>query len=167
MIRKCVECGRDFKCSPTDKTVTCGKACSSKRRSRLLQGHGVSEEAKSKIRRARFFGDNPGLELGTAAARASPKGGRFETNSAAKDWILISPDGEEIRCTNLLLWIRENADLFEIDPNNDIAVNRVAAGFRTIKCNAKKNMTSSTTYKGWCIMLTDDDRNNYEKRRNK
>ena len=164
MIRKCLECGREFKCSPTDKTATCGKECSSRRRSRLLKGRSISEETKEKIRRAGLSRNNPQLRLGTPAAQASPSGGRFETNSAAKTWTLIDPDGCRFVCTNLKKFVRDNARLFGIDPNDDTEVERISVGFRVIRSNMRKGRRRGTTYKGWRV-IPGDDRSNYEKRK--
>lgn len=158
MQAKCIVCGREFTKSPSDNVLTCSPECSRKRRSEVLTGHSVSNEAREKISQAakeRGFTEN--LAKGTPAAQNSPKGGRFETNSSAKSWVLISPDGREFTCTNLNNWIRAHADLFETEPT-DKNVRRISAGFRVIKRNIKLNR-GGQTYKGWTVADWDDRKN--------
>lgn len=93
MIRKCVICGKDFKCSPSDKTVTCSKECS---RINKIQKHKGkrnewSENSRENLRK---LGQTENLRKGTEAAKKSPNSGRFESNVNAIDWHLISPEGK-------------------------------------------------------------------------
>lgn len=157
---KCIICGALFTKSPSDNVVTCSPECSRKRRSEILTGHAVSDSTRAKISSAakqRGFTEN--LAKGTPAAQNSPKGGRFDTNASAKTWTLVAPDGRQFECTNLNNWIREHADMFEIEPTDE-NVRRVSAGFRIIKRNIKLNR-SGQTYKGWTIADW-NDRNNFE-----
>lgn len=158
MEAKCVVCGRIFSKSPSSDVVTCSPECSRKRRSEVLKGHKVSESTREKIRSAaksRGYTDN--LAKGTPAAQKSPKGGRFDTNSSAKSWTLVAPDGRFFQCTNLNNWIRSNIELFDCDLTDE-NVNRISAGFRTIKRNIKTNR-SGQTYKGWTLEDWDDTKN--------
>lgn len=161
MIKKCVECGAEFSSPPSSKKVTCSKECQIKRKSRILSGHKVSDETKTKISRAakkRGYSEN--LKRGSAAAAISEKAGRNVNNSSAKTYLLLSPDGKQFNVTNLNHWIRNHIDLFDcIGTDEDIS--RISHGFYTVKKNIKKNIRGQT-YKGWTI-LDWDDRKNFEK----
>ena len=157
MIRKCTECGAEFKCSPSDKTVTCGKECSRKRRSRLLQKHQVTDEAKAKMSKSAKAQDrSENLSKGTPAAMQSPKAGRFTTNSSAKEWVLLSPEGVRYKCTNLMQFIREHAADFGI-PADDKDVRRVHATIRNVKKMMKRG--DGCTFYGWSLLEWGDKKN--------
>lgn len=164
MIRKCLVCGADFKCSPSDKTVTCSAECKGIRRSQLLKGKKQSDETRLKKSTAARNRDNyDNLKGGTAAAMESPKAGRFVTNSSAKRWILQSPDGTIYRCTNLSEFIRKNGKLFGINGSNDKEVERIRTGFTILK-RGQKNQTRMTCNGGWSLRLhPDDDKKNCER----
>ena len=89
MIRTCVVCGKEFKCSPSDKIVTCSKECSRINKSYTHKGKSNkwSEESKEKLRHK---GRTANLEKGT------------EANT--KIWKLTSPEGRIYICKNLALW---------------------------------------------------------------
>ncbi|MGN0660290.1 MAG: hypothetical protein ACI4JX_01075 [Oscillospiraceae bacterium] len=159
MIRKCVECGRKFKAPPTSKKITCSPECSKKRRSRLLMGHKVTKEARQKISEKAAKQDrSKNLSKGTEASKASPWGGRFETNSAAKDWVIISPEGAEYSCTNLLNFIRENCELFDFE-NSDENAKVIYRRFLNLKKRVKKGETNATTLGGWTLGVCGDLKN--------
>lgn len=100
-------------------------------------------------------------EIGTEAAKNSPLAGRFETNSSAKSYTLVSPERTKIDVTNLRQWVRENAELFGCEPTNE-NVQRICNGFYTIAKNIR-NCHRGQTYKGWTIIVT-DRRKNCEKK---
>lgn len=163
MKRLCTECGKPFKCSPSDKTVTCSKECSKARRSRLLTGHAVTQQTRQKIGAKARTQEREALQHGTDAAKRSPKGGRFTTNSSAKSWTLVSPSGMQYKCTNLTEFIRSNADLFGIQSDDDIAVNRIEHSFIQLKKGLKKG-TRISCCKGWkIIFMAGDDIKNCRK----
>lgn len=165
MKTKCVVCGGWFKKSPSDKTVTCSPACRSKRRSQMLIGRAVSAATREKISaHAKMHGYTENLRRGTPAALASPKAGRFTTNSSAKSWILLSPDGRRFECTNLNEWIRQNIELFYCE-STDENVGRIASGFRVIKRNIKRGR-GCQTYKGWTLEGWNDLKNIERKKTN-
>lgn len=165
MIRKCAECGAAFKCSPTDKKVTCSPECSRKRRSRMLRKHPVSDEAKASISKAAKEQDrSQNLSKGTPAAMRSLKAGRFVTNSSAKGWVLLSPDGVRYKCTNLMQFIREHAADFGIAADDDTSVKRIHRGFRTVKQLMKRG--GGCSIYGW-ELIEWDDRKNCEKSHSK
>lgn len=158
MIRKCLECGKEFICSPTDKIVTCSKECSRKRRSRLLTGHRHNEETVQKMSKSAQGRDMSTVQKkGTEAAKKSPKAGRFETNSSAKRWVLLSPEKQIYECINLAEFVRKNSELFDIQPT-DKEVSRVCHGFFTIKKNIKRKV-GPVTYKGWTLLNWSDEIN--------
>lgn len=124
----------------------------------MLTGHSVSDSTREKLsERARQRGFTDNLRRGTPAAQASPKAGRFSTNSSAKSWTLISPDNRRFECTNLNNWIRQNIDLFGCELKDE-NVYRISAGFRTVKRNIKLNK-SGQTYKGWTLESWNDLKN--------
>ena len=151
MERICVVCGKVFKCSPSDKIVTCSKECSKENKKWTHAGKSNlwAEEKKKKIR-AR--GRKRNLEKGTDAAKKSPKSGRFETNVNAKEWHLISPDGKQYFFKSLNFWLRENGkQLFGCEPDS-----REFANVRSGLSGAKRAMLGgkygSVTYKGWQVI---------------
>ena len=164
MIRKCLVCGAEFKCAPSDKTATCSPECRGIRRSQLLKGKKQSGETrlkKSLVAQSRESYEN--LKGGTAAAMKSPKAGRFVTNSSAKRWILQAPDGTRYKCTNLKEFIRKNCHLFGINGEDDKAVNRIYYGFVVFK-RGQKNQTRLSCNGGWSLRLhPDDDKKNCER----
>lgn len=103
-------------------------------------------------------------EIAAEAAKKSPLAGRFETNSSAKSYTLVSPDGIKIDVTNLRKWVRENAGLFEVEPTDE-NVSRICGGFYTIAKNIRKGIRGQT-YKGWSIVVK-DRRKNCQKRKQK
>lgn len=161
MIRKCVECGADFVCSPSDKTVTCSTECRSKRRSRLLKGRKRTDEERKALSMAAAGRDMSEIQKsGTEAAKASPKAGRFVTNSSAKGWVLLSPEGVRYRCTNLMQFIRDHAADFGIPADDDASVRRIHGCFRNVKQMMKRG--NGCTIYGW-ELIEWDDRKNCEK----
>ena len=106
----------------------------------------------------------PTYDAFIAANKASPYTQRGEQNSAAKIWrIRHIETGEEYIFTNLTEFLRNHADIFGTDTDEDVY--RVAHGFYTIKRNVKRG-ANCITYKGWQIVDFDDEPN-YEKRRKK
>ena len=102
---------------------------------------------------------------GTLAAQNSTKSGRYETNSSAKYWELLSPDKKIYRFTNLREWLRNNIEeQFGLEATDE-NITKVGHGFNTIKRNLKRKQ-STITYKDWTILYWENE-NNYEKRRKK
>lgn len=164
MIKKCVICGGEFTCSPSDKKVTCSPACRSER-ARRAASRKRPEEVKAKISAAAKGRDMRAIqEIGTEAAKKSPLAGRFETNSSAKSYTLVSPEGTKIDVTNLRQWARENSEFFGFDPTDE-NVKRICNGFYTIAKNIR-NCHRGQTYKGWTIIV-EDRRKNCEKKEQK
>lgn len=148
MIKICVVCGKEFKCSPSDKKVTCSKECSRINKSRTHQGKRNiwSEENKEKLRQK---GKTENLKKGTEAARRSPKSGRFETNVSAKIWKLTSPEGKVYIVKNLSNWARTNCSLFGLD-ENEANAQKIVGGLKHAKRGTEgKEYARTSQYKGW------------------
>lgn len=128
MMRKCVICGKEFSCSPSDKTVTCSKECSRINKSKTHVGKKNiwSEESREKLKK---LGQTENLKKGTV--------------SQEKIWILTSPEKKQYICKNLRAWAREHCDLFGLDTSEENA-QRIASGLSQAKCGK-----TVTTYKGW------------------
>lgn len=127
----------------------------------MLRKHPVSDDAKEKISsKAKMKDRSEVLSKGTPAAMHSPKAGRFITNSSAKGWVLLSPDGIRYRCTNLMQFIRDHAADFGIPADDDASVRRIHGCFRNVK-QMMKHGNGCTIY-GW-ELLGWDDRKNCEK----
>lgn len=160
--KKCVICGQEFPCPPSAKTVTCSPECRSER-ARKAASHKRSDEARkiiSKAAKKRGVSEIT-QKKGTAAAMKSPKAGRFDTNSSAKSYTIMSPEGNEYEVTNLMNWVRDNIGLFGEEEPTDEAVRRIASGFYTIARNTRLNKRGQR-YKGW-IVVEHDLRKNFEK----
>lgn len=167
MIKKCVQCKAEFYAPPSSKKITCSKECSSAHRKEMLTGVKRSEEVKenmSKSAKERQSFQN--LSKGTPSAKVSAKGGRFETNSNAKGWVLLSPDKKVYKCVNLQEFIRKNIELFECELTDE-NVSRISHGFYRAKKNIKEN-SNTITYKDWTILSWRDENNyNMEKQHRK
>ena len=156
MNKICLVCGSTFSAPPSSKKITCSRACSSAHRAKIMTGKSRpwSDDARARLSQK----DRPEpLNLGTPAAKKSPKSGRFESNINAKDWILISPSGEEFIVRNLLSWARENCELFEKPPTDRSAV-QIRSGFAAIArtLEGKRGADGSKyrgamTYFGWTL----------------
>lgn len=91
----------------------------------------------------------------------SEKGGRTEKNRNAKEWYLISPNGERYHVSNLLDFIRKHAEMFGVDENDDMQVTNVRNRFSALKFHMNKNDGLQTTCcGGWSIEIPEDDRIN-------
>lgn len=153
--RKCVICGKAFDCYPSDNKVTCSKECSRERQRRRVKQHPIKwgDEAKA---RAAQRGWTANLKLGAAAAQQSLIAGRFESNHAAKVWILVDSAGREYTVRNLLLWAREHTDLFD-KPLGDKSAQQIASGFKAIAQTLRGNRggegqpRGAMTYFGWTL----------------
>lgn len=153
ITRKCVICGDNFLCYPSDNKVTCSRECRCERQRRIVKKRPVQwgEEAKKRLSEK---GQTKNLILGSDAAKKSPVSGRFQTNKAAKVWTLISPEGEIIVARNLLMWARENTELFGKPPCDKSAI-QIASGFKAIAQTLKRNRgvpgkrRGSLSYFGW------------------
>ncbi|MNC21862.1 hypothetical protein D3C75_698480 [compost metagenome] len=128
-MKTCIICGTEFQAPPSAATVTCGPECSVENRRRLAAS-GVNDDA---------------LQKAHAAIPNSPLTGRFETHVNAKEWVIVSPVGQEFRCRNLMLWLREHEDLLDGTPK------QAFDGFARMKQTALGRRKKGLVYqwKGW------------------
>lgn len=152
----CVVCGRSFDCSPSSKKITCSPGCSRirKHQTHIGKKNQWSEESRERLKK---LGQTENLKTGTAAAKCSPRSGRFETNINAKNWHLISPDGKHYRFKSLNFWLRENClELFGVEPDSR-EFNNIRSGLTGAKRAAMGKKYLCCTYRGWQVVPTDDD----------
>jgi hypothetical protein len=150
MIKQCIICGAKFKCSPSDRKVTCSIKCRKERAKRVRTGKSNywSETAKNKLRNK---GQTTNLKMGTPAAKQSPIAGSFETNQEALIWTIKSPDGITYTVRNLSLFIKNNPELF------DGTVDQAKHGFYAIKQSMTgKRKGSVSQWKGWQLLSWDN-----------
>lgn len=157
-IKICVECGRPFECPLSEKTVTCSTECRRIHAQKRQAGIIRSAETRRKISRATKGRDMSDLQaIAVEAAKVSPNSGRFETNTNAKDWHLVSPEGKHYRFRSLNFWLREHCrEFFGCEPDSRGYIN-AGAGLR----NAKRAMLGGKypccTYKGWRVIPVEED----------
>lgn len=152
----CVVCGREFDCSPSDKTVTCSAECRSINVKNRQIGKNITEETRKKMSASAQGRDMTDLQAaGTAAAQVSPKSGRFKTNVNAVDWHLISPEGKHYYFHSLNFWLRENGrELFGCEPDSR-EFHNVRSGLSGAKRAVLGKKYPCCTYKGWKVIPTD------------
>lgn len=163
MIKKCVVCGAEFTCRPSRNIVTCSRECRLIHIGQTHKGLKRSEDSKHKMSDVRRKNPN-NLKMqkkATEAAKQSPKSGRFETNRAAVDWHLISPDGEHFYIHSLSFWLRENCNkYFGVEPDSKQFFN-VIAGMSRVKRSMLGKLPHGQrpgyTYKGWRVIPTEYD----------
>lgn len=171
-VKKCIICGKEFYCKPSCNVVTCSRECRLIHLSQIHKGAKRSEDAKRKMSEARR--KNPqSAEIqrkATEAAKKSPKSGRFETNRAAIDWHLVSPEGEHFYIHSLSFWLRENCDKFEVEPDSKEFFNVISGlsrAKRSMLGKIKEENRPCLTYKGWRVLPTDYDQHLTEEKRKK
>lgn len=164
VVKKCVVCGKEFYCESSRDIVTCSKEC---RLIHLSQTHtGLKRSEESKRRMSETRRANPrNTEIqrkATEAAKNSPKSGRFETNRAAIDWHLVSPEGEHFYIHSLSFWLRENCNkYFGVEPGSKQFFN-IIAGLSRVKRSVLGTLPEGQrpgySYKGWSVIPTEDDK---------
>lgn len=139
MIKRCVICGKEFKSPPSDKVVTCSPECRSERARRaVIARNGVSvfhtpetlkklkesPKRKEHVKKLQVIATNAAMQL--------PGNQKGVQNRTGKLWILIDPSGNKHAAINLLQFIRDNAELFGIIPDDEKSIRRISYGFRQI-----------------------------------
>lgn len=140
MIKRCVICGKEFKSPPSDKVVTCSPKCRSERaRNAILKRGGAdilhTPEVYKKIK------ENPNTKehmkklqiIGKNAAMQLPGNQKGVQNRTGKLWILIDPAGNKHAAINLQQFIRDNAESFGINPDDEKSIHNISSGFRVIQ----------------------------------
>jgi len=146
MIRYCIICGEPFKCSPSDKKVTCSQECRKIRAGKAAQKPRQWSEAARQKQSARGKTDN--LKMGTPAAQKSPIAGSFETHYNALIWTIKSPDNVVFTVRNLNLWIKNNLNLFSGN-----TAEQVRMGFLQVKRSIEgKRKHPVASYKDWQLI---------------
>lgn len=153
MIKRCVICGKEFKSPPSDKVVTCSPECRSERARRaILERVGAdilhTPEVYKKIK------ENPNMKermknlqiIGTNAAMELPGNQKGIQNRTGKLWILIDPSGNKYAAINLFQFIRDNAELFGIIPDDEKSIRRISSGFRAISRTLSGTNSGRTVY---------------------
>lgn len=157
--RICIICGREFETPPSSNSVTCSRACISEYAKRRTTGKKRTPETREKISQSAKGKDISHLNgKGTAAAKLSPKSGRFETNINAIDWHLVSPEGKHYYFHSLNFWLRANCrELFGCEPDSREYLNARSGLSGAKRAMLGKNY-GSCTYKGWQVIPTEHDK---------
>ena len=161
----CIICGQSFKCSPSRNIVTCSPECRAEYSRRNHTGLKHSQETRNKMLKSRLRNERcvEMQKAATEAAKNSPKAGRFEQNVHAKEWHLISPDGEHYKFRSLRNWLRKYGNqFFGVEPDTKQFDNVVSGLSRTKKSvlgTLPPGQRPAYTYKGWKVIPTDDDMN--------
>lgn len=129
--RVCVICGEEYHTSPSDKVYTCGKI-QCKKEYRKIVSYKMNAEGR--------------LKKAWEMIKESPTGGRFETNTHAKTWVIVSPDGTEYNICNMYLWCEQNESILP-SPWKRFYFGIVDIK-RSIKGTKKKK---NYQYKGWTL----------------
>lgn len=152
MIKKCIICGRDFKSPPSDKKVTCSKDCQKKQAKINATGRIFPEATRRKMKESAHKPSKELQQKATEAAKKSPISGRFKTNRNAKDWHLISPEGEHFYFHSLSFWLRENGKTFFGCEPDSREFQNVRSGIGGAKRAMMGKKYNCTTYKGWKVI---------------
>jgi hypothetical protein len=94
---------------------------------------------------------NKNLIPARAAAKVSPKAGRFETHHKSKRWVLLSPDGETYEVKNLELFAREHCAEY------GATAKQMGDGIRKIKASMQgKRKNPCYQWHGWTLVDGDE-----------
>lgn len=160
--KKCVICGKEYPCTPSRNVVTCSRECRLKYLSQNHKGLKMSAATREKMAESRKKVPNSAeiQRMATEAAKKSPKSGRFITNKAAIDWHLVSPEGEHFHIHSLAFWLRENHEMFGVEPDTREFKNVISGLSRVKRAMLGKigdGQRPCATYKGWSVIPTDSD----------
>ena len=142
--------------------VTCSRECRLKYLSQNHKGLKMSAATREKMAESRKKVPNSAeiQRMATEAAKKSPKSGRFITNKAAIDWHLVSPEGEHFHIHSLAFWLRENHEMFGVEPDTREFKNVISGLSRVKRAMLGKigdGQRPCATYKGWSVIPTDYD----------
>ena len=113
--RVCPVCRVTFEAPANSTRYACTAPCAASLHAQAMAS--IDEMWTGEGRKVRIARERRerGLRLqpvGVAAAKLSPRSGRFETNVNASIWIVIDPTGYRRKVRNLRLWCSKNEDLF-------------------------------------------------------
>lgn len=162
ITKTCVICGKPFDSYRSDNRVTCSDACRRVRAAKSSHDKPRKWGEAAKRRRA----EDPNIKArmdelqprALQAALAKPEGQRGPQNRGSKIWVLVDPSGNQVPCTNLLDWARNNYRLFEPqtpEEERDIAAKRIASGFKKIAACMRGNPSCKGSvyhYKDWGLL---------------
>lgn len=162
ITKTCVICGKPFDSYRSDNRVTCSDACRRLRAAKSSHDKPRKWGEDAKRRRA----EDPDIKArmdelqprALQAALAKPEGQRGPQNRGSKIWVLVDPSGNQVPCTNLLDWARNNYRLFEPrtpEEERDDAANRIARGFQKIAACMRGNPSCKGSvyhYKDWGLL---------------
>ena len=162
ITKTCVICGKPFDSYRSDNRVTCSDACRRLRAAKSSHDKPRKWGEDAKRRRAK----DPDIKArmdelqprALQAALAKPEGQRGPQNRGSKIWVLVDPSGNQVPCTNLLDWARNNYRLFEPqtpEEERDDAANRIARGFQKIASCMRGNPSCKGSvyhYKDWGLL---------------
>lgn len=162
ITKTCVICGKPFDSYRADNRVTCSDTCRRLRAAKSSHDKPRKWGEAAKRRRA----EDPDIKArmdelqprALQAALAKPEGQRGPQNRGSKIWVLVDPSGNQVPCTNLLDWARNNYRLFEPqtpEEERDIAAKRIASGFKKIAASMRGNPSCKGSvyhYKDWGLL---------------
>lgn len=162
ITKTCVICGKPFDSYRSDNRVTCSDSCRRLRAAKSSHDKPRKWGEAAKRRRA----EDPNIKArmdelqprALQAALAKPEGQRGPQNRGSKIWVLVDPSGNQVPCTNLLDWARNNYRLFEPqtpEEERDIAAKRIASGFKKIAACMRGNPSCKGSvyhYKDWGLL---------------
>jgi hypothetical protein len=140
-MRVCVICGKEFELTKKKPRKTCSDICERESIRRSLAGKKPENWNKAytpEAHKKRFL-----------TLSKNPIRGRFDTHCRAKDYFLVSPEGDIYQGRNLLNFIRKNALIFEVDALSDKAVSKIAWGLNSLRPSIKKHRHSAKSWHGW------------------
>lgn len=162
ITQACVICGKLFDSYRSDNRVTCSDACRRLRAAKSAHDTPRKWGEEAKRRRAEDAAVKAQMDelqpRAVQAALAIPEGQRGPQNRESKIWVLLDPSGNQVPCTNLLDWARNNYRLFEpqtAEADRDKAARRISNGFKAIaSCmrGAPSYKRTVSHYKGWGLL---------------
>ncbi|MGV2980697.1 hypothetical protein ACERNI_10875 [Camelimonas sp. ID_303_24] len=148
--RACPTCLTTFEAQIKSRKIACSAPCAAELRAEgwaSIREMWDGEGSKVRIARERRERASRVQPIGVAAAKLSPRSGRFETNINASVWIVIDPTGYRREVRNLRLWCEHNADLFAPHPWRN-----AYAGLRQVaKWLRGKSDSQISTWRGWSL----------------
>lgn len=142
--KKCVICGKEYPCTPSRNVVTCSRECRLKYLSQNHKGLKMSAATREKMAESR---------------KKVPNSAEIQ-RMAAIDWHLVSPEGEHFHIHSLAFWLRENHEMFGVEPDTREFKNVISGLSRVKRAMLGKigdGQRPCATYKGWSVIPTDYD----------